>query len=43
MMKNHQKCKISIFFEKLDQDLSFGEGFGGIRQLARFLEYFEIS
>ena len=41
-MKNHQKLKNLIFFEKLDLDLSFGEGFDEIRQLARFLCYFEI-
>ena len=41
-MKNHRKSKIVIFLKNLDLDLSFGEGFDGIRQLARFLCYFEI-
>ena len=41
-MKNHQKCKISISFEKLELDLSFGEDFDEIHQLARFLDDFEI-
>ena len=40
--KNYQKSIFSIFFEKLNLDLSFGEGFDGIRQPARFLCYFEI-
>ena len=37
-----KKIQNSIFFEKIDLDLSFGEGFDGIHQLARFLCYFEI-
>ena len=41
--KNQRKYKILIFFEKLNLDLSFGEGFDGIRQLARFLQHFEVG
>ena len=37
--KNQRKY---FFFEKLNLDLSFGEGFDGIRQLARFLQHFEV-
>ena len=31
--KNYRKLIFSIFFENLDLDLSFGEGFDGIHQL----------
>ena len=37
-----ENSNLQFFFENLHPDLSFGEGFDGIHQPARFLCYFEI-